>query len=59
MAFESRYALVPGDTNGLVDIYVRTKSTGAVRRVSVSSSGAQGLGGESTSPSISASGRTR
>ncbi len=34
-----------------------TKSSGAVRRVSVASSGAQGLGGESTSPAISATGR--
>ena len=57
MAFESRYGVVPSDTNGLVDIYVRTKATGAVRRVSIASSGAQGLGGESTSPAISADGR--
>jgi Tol biopolymer transport system component len=57
VAFESRFALAANDTNGLVDIYVRNKLTGAVRRVSVSSTGAQGLGGESTSPSISANGR--
>jgi Tol biopolymer transport system component len=57
VAFESRYALVANDTNGLVDIYVRNKLGGAVKRVSVASSGAQGLGGESTNAAISASGR--
>ena len=57
MASESRYALVPGDTNGVTDIYVRDRGTGAVRRVSVASSGAQALGGESTRAAISATGR--
>ena len=57
VAFESRFALAAADTNGLVDIYVRNRQTGAMRRVSVSSTGAQGLGGESTSPSISSTGR--
>ena len=33
------------------------RSTGALRRVSIASSGAQALGGESTSPAISADGR--
>src|SRR6185436_4391896 len=41
VAFESRYALVPADTNGEVDIYVRNRNTGALRRVSVSSTGGQ------------------
>ncbi len=57
VAFESRYALAANDTNGLVDIYVRNRNGGAVRRVSVASSGGQALGGESTSPAISATGR--
>lgn len=57
VAFESRYALVPEDTNGVSDIYVRDRTTNTVRRVSVSSSGAQGIGGESTHPSISGNGR--
>ncbi len=57
VAFESRFALAANDTNGLVDIYVRNRNTGAVRRVSVSSIGGQALGGESTSPAISADGR--
>jgi uncharacterized repeat protein (TIGR01451 family) len=54
--------LVPGDTNGVVDIFVRDRLTGTTERVSVSSTGAQanghsglldGMGG----PSISADGR--
>jgi Tol biopolymer transport system component len=57
VAFESRYALTPGDTNGLVDIYVRNRLNGTVRRVSIPSGGGQALGGESGSPAISATGR--
>lgn len=34
--------LVPGDTNGLPDIYVRNRSTGVTFRASVASDGAQG-----------------
>ncbi len=34
--------LVPGDTNGVEDCYFRNLSTGALERLSVSSSGAQG-----------------
>jgi uncharacterized repeat protein (TIGR01451 family) len=54
--------LVPGDTNGAADIFVRDRLTGTTERVNVSSSGAQangdsgllnGMGG----PSISADGR--
>jgi Tol biopolymer transport system component len=57
VAFESRYALAPTDTNGLLDIYVRNRATGALRRVSISSMGSQALGGESLRPAISANGR--
>jgi Tol biopolymer transport system component len=57
VAFESRYPLAPNDTNGLVDIYVRNRTSGAVKRVSISSTGGQALGGENTSPAISANGR--
>lgn len=49
--------LVPGDTNGLVDVFVRDRSTGTTERVSVSSSGAQADNGESAYPTISAGGR--
>lgn len=48
--------LVPGDTNGVRDAFVRDRVTGATRRVSVSSAGeeANGLSGD---VSISADGR--
>ncbi len=53
VVFES-YAsnLVPGDTNGTRDVFVRDRGTGTTERVSVSSGGAQG-NGESAEPVIS------
>lgn len=48
--------LVPGDTNGLDDAFVKDRLTGAVERVSVSTSGAQG-NSQSVFRSISADGR--
>ncbi|MEW5986283.1 MAG: hypothetical protein AB1791_06585 [Chloroflexota bacterium] len=48
--------LVPGDTNGTIDVFVYTIQTGEMERVSVSSSGEQG-DGHSHFSSISASGR--
>ena len=48
--------LVPGDTNDILDVFVRDLQTGITQRVSVSSSGAQANGG-SESPSISSDGR--
>ena len=39
VVFDSRVALVPGDTNGEPDVYLRDLKTGALRRVSVSSAG--------------------
>src|SRR2546423_15089745 len=54
--------VVPGDSNGAVDVFVRDRVTGTTERVSVSSTGAQGnadsgllngMGG----PSLSADGR--
>lgn len=48
--------LVPGDTNGLVDVFVRDRATGTTERVSVSSSGAQ-ADGTSQAPTISPDGR--
>ncbi len=39
--------LVPGDTNGVPDIFVRNLVTGMTQRVSVSSTGAQANGGSS------------
>jgi len=48
--------LVPGDTNGQRDVFVRDRLTGSVERVSVDSSGLQGNSASSRS-SISADGR--
>jgi len=48
--------LVPGDTNEETDVFVRDRTTGTTRRVSVSSSQRQG-NGEALSVSISADGR--
>ncbi len=56
-AFESLSPLLPEDTNGVADIYVHDDVTDTVRRVSVSSSGAQASGGESRNAAISPSGR--
>jgi Tol biopolymer transport system component len=57
VAMESSAAnLVPGDTNGTVDVFVRDRRAGTTERVSVSNGGAQ-VEGESYSPSISADGR--
>jgi Tol biopolymer transport system component len=53
--------LVPRDTNGLEDIFVRDRWTGRTRRVSVTSGGGQGAGSAthsgSNSPAISADAR--
>ena len=48
--------LVPGDTNGRYDVFVRDRQTGATERVSVSSSGEQG-DDQSVHCNISADGR--
>jgi Tol biopolymer transport system component len=57
VAFQSSASsLVPGDTNGVVDVFVRDRQLGTTERVSVSSSGGQG-NNESGYPSISADGR--
>jgi Tol biopolymer transport system component len=56
VAFSSQASnLVPGDTNGTSDIFVRDMLTGVTRRVSVGAAG-QANGG-SLSPAISADGR--
>src|SRR5439155_1734749 len=48
--------LVSGDANGLGDVFVRDRQSGATELVSVATGGAQGNGG-SNYPSISADGR--
>ena len=52
----SAYNLVPGDTNGTEDVFVRDLQTGAITRVSTGANGDQGFGA-STCPTISADGR--
>ena len=57
VAFESVATnLVGNDTNGFDDVFVRDRSTGKTRRVSLDSAGVQG-NGDSEEPSISADGR--
>ncbi len=65
IAFWSSHAdLVPGDTNGVPDVFVWKRSTGKVTRISVSSSGQQSAYPAqpdfalSVGPSISADGKT-
>ena len=48
--------LVPGDTNGMADVYVHDRKTGRTERVSVATDGTQS-DGYSGSPEISADGR--
>ncbi len=57
VAFESEASnLVPGDTNGTADIFVRDRLNGVTERVSVATGGTQG-NSNSWYPSISADGR--
>jgi Tol biopolymer transport system component len=49
--------LVPGDTNGLSDIFVHDTVKAATQRVSVANSDAQAVGGHSFYPSITPDGR--
>jgi Tol biopolymer transport system component len=58
VAFDSDATdLVSGDTNNCKDVFVRDRQAGTTERVSVSYTGAQGNGGDSREPSISADGR--
>src|SRR5205085_9443575 len=58
VAFASQATnLVAGDTNGAGDVFVYDRSTKETTRVSVGPAGAQGTGGDSYSPSLSADGR--
>jgi VCBS repeat-containing protein/predicted outer membrane repeat protein len=57
VAFLSRASnLVPGDTNGVADVFVYDQQTGTIERVSITSDGSQ-ANGASTRASISADGR--
>ena len=48
--------LVPGDTNGAIDVFLRDRQAGTTTRISVDSSGAQVLG-DSYGPAISGNGQ--
>jgi Tol biopolymer transport system component len=57
IAFHASSAnLVPGDTNGVEDVFVRDRRSGVTRRVSVTSKGLQG-NAASAEPAISPDGR--
>jgi Tol biopolymer transport system component len=57
VAFTSNASdLIPNDTNGSVDIFVKDRQTQVVERVSVRSDGSDAAG-DSTAPAISANGR--
>ncbi len=56
VAFCSINPLVPGDTNGRIDVFVRDLRAGKLVRASTDSSGGQG-DGDSTSPALSPDGR--
>lgn len=57
VVFESAASiLVPNDTNGLRDVFIRDRIAGVTERVSVSSTGGEG-DGSSFKPNISADGR--
>jgi Tol biopolymer transport system component len=56
VAFTSGAAVVPGDSNGVGDVFVLDRARGTVRRVSVSSAGAQ-ADGPSFDADLSADGR--
>jgi len=49
--------LVPGDTNGLLDLFVHDRVERTTTRVNVATGGAQAAGGHSFYPSFSADGR--
>jgi Tol biopolymer transport system component len=57
IAFDTASALVAGDDNGRLDIYMHDRLSATTERVSVSSTGAQeGYGADSSTPAISADG---
>lgn len=58
VAFRSRASdLVPHDTNGAADVFVRNMRTGVTRRVSVGPHGVQANGPSKYPPEVSANGR--
>ncbi|NGM14163.1 hypothetical protein ENC19_16520 [Verrucosispora sp. CWR15] len=56
VTFTSGAPLVPGDTNGVADVFIRDIRTGSLRRVNVSTTGTQ-ANAVTVSPMMSADGR--
>ena len=57
VAFNSEASnLVPGDTNGSADVFLKDLQTGAITRLSTNASGAEATGGSSSNPAISPDG---
>lgn len=57
IVFASRATnLVPGDTNGFTDIFLRDRTTNTTRRINIGLNGAQ-ANGNSSNPTISSNGR--
>ncbi len=58
LAFESDATnLVPGDTNGVTDIFVHDRQTGSTTRISVATGGSQGNGPSNQETALSSDGR--
>ena len=58
IAYSSKSSdLVPGDTNGLSDVFIFDQATGETTRVSLGNNNQQATGGVSTTPVISGDGR--
>jgi len=58
VAFDSGASnLVPGDTNGYPDVFLRDRQENTTKRVSVTATGGEAVGGDSSSASISGNGR--
>ncbi len=57
MFFSSEAGLIPSDTTGWEDVYVKDLQTGTATLLSVSSSGSQAYGGYRSSPSASGDGQ--
>jgi Tol biopolymer transport system component len=57
VAFEARDALIPGDTNFVLDVYVRNTQADTLVRASVATGGIQATQGPSSEPAIDDTGR--
>src|SRR4051812_20008695 len=49
--------LVPGDSNGATDVFVKDRQTGAIERISVAADGLQAIRGDSWGGGLTSDGR--